>query len=670
MLGLRSIVVSLSIAGAATILAQDAQRQGTFRAGIQSVRVDVYATVNGQPVTDLRREEIKLLEDGVAQTIQTFERIAIARSTSAAPGEPRTLEESVRLAGDPHSRLFVLFLPTPDVGFALGPMGEARRLLVEPLNDLLGADDLIATMTPYTRMADLTFNRRVPVNDARFLSNADIADSKHRLWDVCYPPQSPGSPNAEMKVRHLELITLEALDSLISHLGGLREERKHIILVSDGFHLYTESSALAARGVQAPPGLPTGSGPQGLRRLPERRDVTGVASDALRECQADINALASINHRNRLRELAEMANQHNVSFTTISLARLRTQTSRSVATRRGAEENTTSIDLEGSVRTLAELTGGVAIINTNDIQQPLRGMMTATSAYYLLGYTPTNGRLDGNFRHITVRVDRPGVRVHARTGYFAARTPPDSGVESRTGSKLTNPVAEAVGSLVRATNTQLHVRASTWMRSASDGRSVGTIWIVGEVDAGRQNIRSSTVARAAQIIVQHPSGSDVVKRVDLPDDVSAFDFVIDERLAAGDYSVRVSVTRRDDEPLREVVRITMPDEPSSLGEPIVLRRGPSAAQRYVRTADLRFQRNERLRVDLATNSTTQVSAMLRDSAGAALPLPVTISERTDGSGSFRWIAADVPLGSLAPAIYAIEARQGNISRVVAFQVLR
>ncbi len=41
--------------------------------------------------------------------------------------------------------------------------------------------------------------------------------------------------------------------------------------------------------------------------------------------------------------------------------------------------------------------------------------------YYMLGYTPSNDVFDGKFRKIDVKVNRPGVTVSARRGYFAVR---------------------------------------------------------------------------------------------------------------------------------------------------------------------------------------------------------------------------------------------------------
>ncbi|MBI3046684.1 MAG: hypothetical protein HYY76_00080 [Acidobacteria bacterium] len=43
---------------------------------------------------------------------------------------------------------------------------------------------------------------------------------------------------------------------------------------------------------------------------------------------------------------------------------------------------------------------------------------------YLLGYTSTTPHLDGAYRRVAMRVDRPGARTRTRAGYFASQPPP------------------------------------------------------------------------------------------------------------------------------------------------------------------------------------------------------------------------------------------------------
>ena len=68
---------------------------------------------------------------------------------------------------------------------------------------------------------------------------------------------------------------------------------------------------------------------------------------------------------------------------------------------------------------LANETGGALIANTNDPGPKLRQVDEDLHSYYLLTYTPKNSNYDGRFRQISVKVNRSGIDVQARKGYYA-----------------------------------------------------------------------------------------------------------------------------------------------------------------------------------------------------------------------------------------------------------
>ena len=108
-------LAGLTVGGAAPQGRQaPAQNQPpTFRAAANFVQVDVYPTANGRPVGDLTKDEFDVLEDGVLQSVATFEHVSIRPAAPDAPRvDPRSTAEEKRLIADPRNRLFVLFLDT------------------------------------------------------------------------------------------------------------------------------------------------------------------------------------------------------------------------------------------------------------------------------------------------------------------------------------------------------------------------------------------------------------------------------------------------------------------------------------------------------------------------------------------------------------------------------
>jgi hypothetical protein len=70
---------------------------------------------------------------------------------------------------------------------------------------------------------------------------------------------------------------------------------------------------------------------------------------------------------------------------------------------------------------LTDQTGGMLIRNTNDLAGGFRRVDQDMRNYYMLSYVPKNDSFDGKFRTISVKVNRPGVEVAARKGYYAVR---------------------------------------------------------------------------------------------------------------------------------------------------------------------------------------------------------------------------------------------------------
>jgi hypothetical protein len=116
-------------------------------------------------------------------------------------------------------------------------------------------------------------------------------------------------------------------------------------------------------------------------------------------------------------------------------------------------------------------------------------------------------------------------------------------------------------------------------------------------------------------------------------------------------------------------RVTIKGMASPLGEPIYWRRGPSIRMSYAETADPRFRRNERLRIEIPAATEDAATAQLLDRTGKPLPTPIEIVQRADGSGAFHWLVIEPPVLSLALGDYAVEVTQNGNSRVVAFRVI-
>jgi len=665
----------LLIAATAALAAQ----QPTFRGGANLVRVDMYATQDGQPVNDLRLEEIELVEDGAAQKIETFEHVQVR---PAGPQEtriePNGLADSRQIAADARARVFVIFLDTYHT--QIEGSANMRLPLVRFLDRVLGQDDLVAVMTPEMGATDITFGRKTTV-----ISNimqqewtwgrrgrlATDNDPQENLYLACFPDVGDTKGiAAEMKDRRREQMTLDALEDLVVHLRGVREERKAVLTVTEGWRLFTENRDLARltkeRGVPGRQGTFTGRG-----RVTTGRDPTTGLDQS--QCDTDRMALSTINNSRRVRDLTDAANRANVSFYPVYPRGLVAFDAPIGPDRPPTAEQDRSnlFNRQSNLRELAENTDGLAVVNTNDIDGALRRIVADLSSYYLLGYYSTNTKLDGRFRNITVRVRRPGVQVRSRRGYRGLTA--EELVTVAEGEKRAADTAAAPVSVVVNPRAPFRIRTSGWVPTTNGGMD-SAVWVVGELDYSIRKELTWTAGATAEVVVLRADGSEMTATtIDIAATQGAFSLRVPPEggMGPGEYAVRVRVRPNANPglPVSDTVRLVVSDKPSPLGEPVMWRRGPSTGPRYLVTADPRFQRQDRIRLELPTALTGDAAARMLDRMGKPMQVPVQVTERPDASGMFRWIVVDATLAPLAAGDYAIEVTLADSKQVGAFKVV-
>ncbi len=81
--------------------------------------------------------------------------------------------------------------------------------------------------------------------------------------------------------------------------------------------------------------------------------------------------------------------------------------------------------------TLSSDTGGKAFFDSNDFAPAFAQVQRDTSAYYAIGFHSTDLARDGKYRKLTIKVDRPGVKIEYRPGYYAPADFKHSGREDR-----------------------------------------------------------------------------------------------------------------------------------------------------------------------------------------------------------------------------------------------
>ncbi|HEY7288167.1 MAG TPA: VWA domain-containing protein [Vicinamibacterales bacterium] len=667
----------------------------TFRTEANYVRVDVYPTKSGTPIADLTREDFEVLENGQPQRIDQFERVVISSASQESRVEPNTVAESRAMLSNSRARVFVVFLDTYHVDV------DASRIIRKPLTEfldrMLGPDDLIAVMTPEMSPQDMVFARKTTTIDG-FLEKywhwgerdgATPPDPEDVQYGECYPNILRNEPcadqngvAAQMIDRRHEVRTLGALENLVRYLRGVREERKAVLTVSDGWLLfkpnYNLMRPLSCEGVPTAPGIV-------VDPKTAKPTTKGTAQQAAaNSCAIDRTNLAQIDNDRLFRDIQDEANRANASFYTIDprgLAIFDTPIQRQDVPGPAPQVTGALADapiLKGrtdSLRNLAGATDGMAVVSS-DLLSGMRRIVDDLSSYYLLGYS-SSGKLDGKFHSITVRVKRPGVQVRARRGYLAATT---TEVEPTTramasASNASSPadseplaVESALQSLSAFTKeAALRLRATAgWKEKDGSGSAV---WVAGELGSAD----AWSLGAQADVTLTQEGQTLASAQLTVPPGSRHFRVLLSPNapLQPGDYSVNVQAAATSRlATTNDVVPLVVRAAPVVSGS-LLFRKGPFTGIKEVPTADLRFRRSEQMRIEIpAGAASTAGTARLLDRNGKAMTgVPLSVVFRDDPDGS-RWAATQVPLSPLGPGDYIVEMRVGESKTMTPFRMMQ
>ncbi|MBZ5671901.1 MAG: VWA domain-containing protein [Acidobacteriia bacterium] len=400
--GLATLAFSQGQVRAGAQVSKSPQQAFVLRTQTNVVLVDVRVfDKSGKLVTDLQQSDFRVLEDGVPQTLTSFsledvERLAQATGANERPPviDLEKLPPEVDAAQViQNHRLLVFFFDLSSM--APDELMRALKATSDFLKQRLTPADLIAvaTYTSSLRVVQNFTNDRDALT--KVLHAMQIGEESSVLSAAGAVGEAGGTDASGTEIVNQELSDAFTPDET-------------------EFNIFNTDEKLAAIESLA----------RMLRDVPGRKSVMHFSSGLQR---------TGIENQAQLRATVDAANRANVSLYSMDargLAALPPGGDASTASPAGTAIYSGSAvvsqvsSLQGSRETLASLaadTGGRAFYDLNDFGPAFEEVQRENSSYYLLGYTPSNTRSDGRLRRIRVEVDRPGLKVQARPGYFAPK---------------------------------------------------------------------------------------------------------------------------------------------------------------------------------------------------------------------------------------------------------
>jgi VWFA-related protein len=394
-----------SIPDAVPLHVADDEGKIEFRTETILVQVPVVVTdKSGSHVHGLTKADFHVFENGKEQTVSTFEELISTNaklvSVATKPGEFSNLT----LSGDQPRTITVIALDTVNTPFLDQTYG--RRELVKYLANSLDSGQVLALMIITSHglrivqgltgdPAQLLLVLKKVGGEMPGLQSVSIdAQADAAAGDVPnIPTVGPGSdPGTAMDafVEHGDAIyaqfqqqnaietTMNAFLGIAWSLSGV-PGRKSLIWATGGFPFSISSPAVVPGGY--------------LAALYER------TMQALTEAQISVYPV----------DVRGLVNSSPI----VDATRSRAPTARQFSNRAWLQMST--ID---TLNQFADMTGGKAFYNTNDLASCFKRAADDASSYYMVGYYLDMHNNHAGWRQLKVKVDKKDTEVRARKGFF------------------------------------------------------------------------------------------------------------------------------------------------------------------------------------------------------------------------------------------------------------
>ncbi len=404
-----SVVVAALFASA--LAAQQTQQRPaeipklTETIDIRVINVDVVVTdKKGAPVTGLKKEDFELYENGVPKNVSNFYEVEgpKALNVSIAPG-PGPVTPAVKREEIPENmrRRVIFYIDN----LSLMPFNRNRvfKEMKEFAKNILrpGDEAMIATFNrsmkirmPFTRDpgAIQTTLDTIAGQSAMGVSNrSESRDVQKRIQDAqTYDEALSTARTYAESVNHDLRQSVDSLAGLMTTLAGV-EGKKVLVLTTEGF--------------QMQPG----------------REMFYLIDEVSREkgWQGGSTLLEGMTYdaNSQIQSIAKTANANGITVYAIHAGGLgAANDNMSAEMDKPTPYTVTSAALSNSTESLqliADMTGGLASINSNNFAQAFRNIQRDLESYYSLGYRAGTERVDRQ-RNLEVRVKNRNYLVRNR----------------------------------------------------------------------------------------------------------------------------------------------------------------------------------------------------------------------------------------------------------------